>query len=172
MVSLVNVCLDCRWHGNYRCHDNYRWQRLQLPWQRQMTWRHWLTTVPMIRVPLRVIMNIDYVCPTALSAIFQLYLCGHVYCWRKLEFSVKSTICIWFVTRTRGTSCLTTQKLDLYCYTSGSLAFNLFLLFFFNSRQFCCKNMNYNNLSETYVCIHIKIMNYRGKLKTLITEKR
>jgi hypothetical protein len=25
---------------------------------------------------------------------------------------------------------------------------------------------------KTYVCIHIKIMNYRGKLKTLITEKR
>jgi hypothetical protein len=45
-------------------------------------------------------------------------------------------------------------------------------IFFSIPRQFCCKNMNYNNLSETYVCIHIKIMNYRGKLKTLITEKR
>jgi hypothetical protein len=33
--------------------------------------------VPIIGVPLRVIMNIDYACPTALSAIFQLYLCGH-----------------------------------------------------------------------------------------------
>ena len=58
-------------------------------------------------------------------------------------------------------------SLRLPCFQSVLLH-----IFFFNSRQFCCKNMNYNNLSETYVCIHIKIMNYRGKLKTLITEKR
>jgi hypothetical protein len=77
--------------------------------------------------------NYEYwlVCPTAFSAIFQLYLCGHVYCWRKLEFSEKSTICIWFVTRTRDTSYLTTEKPDMYCYPSGSLAFNLFLLHIF-----------------------------------------
>ena len=47
-----------------------------------------MTTVSIIRVPMKVIMIIDYVCSTALSTIFQLYLGGHVYCYRKLEFSV------------------------------------------------------------------------------------
>jgi len=45
-------------------------------------------------------------------------------------------------------------------------------IFFFNSRPFCCKNMNYSNLSETYVRIHIEIMNYGGRLKTKLYDKR
>ena len=120
-------------------------------------------------------MIIDYICPPPLSAIFQLYLCGHVYCWRKLEsLNYLYLICH---THTRGTSCIATQKLDLYCYPSCSLALsvrkvNAFTSYnFFNSHQFCCKHMNYNNLSETYVCINIEIMSYGGRLKTLITEK-
>jgi hypothetical protein len=31
--------------------------------------------------------------------------------------------------------------------------------------------MNYNNLPEAYVCIHIKIMNYRRKIKVNYGEK-
>ena len=81
----------------------------------QVTWQLQMTTVTIKGVPLRVIMNIDYVWSTVFSTIFQLYLCGHVYCWRKLEFSEKSTICILFVTRTRGSSCFTKQTLYLYC---------------------------------------------------------
>jgi len=32
--------------------------------------------------------------------------------------------------------------------------------------------MNYSNLSETYVRIHIEIMNYGGRLKTKLYDKR
>ena len=32
--------------------------------------------------------------------------------------------------------------------------------------------MNYSNLSETYVRIHIEIMNYAGRLKTKLYDKR
>jgi hypothetical protein len=45
-------------------------------------------------VVMSSVVIIEYVWSTALSTIFKLYLCGHVYRWRKLEFSEKPTIYI------------------------------------------------------------------------------
>jgi hypothetical protein len=137
----------------------------------QMAWRHWLA----IQVLLKVIMIIDYIWPPPLSAIFQLYLCGHVYCWRKLEslnylYLICHTHTGYLLHRNTETrSVLLSLMLPGFISVRKVNAFTSYN--FFNSHQFCCKNMNYSNLSETYVCINIEIMSYGGKLKTLITEK-
>jgi hypothetical protein len=142
-----------------------------MQWQLQMTWLHLLATVPIIQVPLKVIMIIEYVWSTALSTIFKLYLCGHVYRWRKLQkigvpwkTSYLYLICYMHIGHFLSEGlCLTPQKLDLYFYTPGFMSVKIVNDFtsytFVNSRQFCCTNMNYKNLLQTS-CIDIEIMIY------------